>query len=117
VLGPGRRPQPEYVVRRRDGAGRFRVADPGPELYYELLPVHHVAIHGKRGVKIRGLWYDGPPLDGYRDQQSTRGGRHRTIASTMSRCRAKSPCSTGEPLRHGTGRVAGVVEGLDASGR
>jgi hypothetical protein len=56
--------------------GGFALQIPAPELYYELLPAHHVAIHGQRGVKIRGLWYDGPALDAYRDQRSAKGGRH-----------------------------------------
>lgn len=50
---------------------------PTPELYYQLLPTHHVAIHARRGVKIRGLWYDGPALKPYRDAPSTRGGQHK----------------------------------------
>ncbi len=41
-----------------------------------LLPAHHVASHGQRGMKIRGLWYDGPVLNDYRHWPSTRGGRH-----------------------------------------
>src|SRR5260370_3689997 len=47
---------------------------PAPQLYYELLPVHQVRIHGRRGVKIRGLWYDGPALDPYRAGLSAQGG-------------------------------------------
>ncbi|GAA4259300.1 hypothetical protein [Dactylosporangium darangshiense] len=56
--------------------GGFALQIPAPELYYELLPAHHVAIHGRRGVKIRGLWYDGPALDAYREQRSAKGGRY-----------------------------------------
>jgi len=56
--------------------GGFALEIPRPELFYELLPVHHVKIHGKRGVKIRGLWYDGPALDAWRGELSARGGRH-----------------------------------------
>ena len=48
-----------------------------PETYYELLPVHLVKIHGRRGVKIRGLWYDGPALDPYRSGLSPQGGAAR----------------------------------------
>jgi len=56
--------------------GGFAMQIPSPELYYQLLPAHHVAIHAQRGVKIRGLWYDGPALDAYRHGRSDRGGRH-----------------------------------------
>jgi hypothetical protein len=41
---------------------------PPAELYYPLLPCTHVKIHGRRGVKVRGLWYDRPALDPYRDR-------------------------------------------------
>jgi hypothetical protein len=57
--------------------GGFAMQIPAPELYYQLLPAHHVAIHGKRGVKVRGLWYDGLALGPYRDERSARGGRHK----------------------------------------
>ncbi|GLI03011.1 hypothetical protein [Phytohabitans aurantiacus] len=56
--------------------GGFAMEIPSPQLYYQLLPAHHVAIHGRRGVKIRGLWYDGDALDDYRHGPSARGGRH-----------------------------------------
>jgi hypothetical protein len=55
--------------------GGFALQLPSPQLYYQLLPAHHVVIHGQRGVKICGLWYDGPALDAYRHGRSTRGGR------------------------------------------
>ncbi|RSM80556.1 transposase [Amycolatopsis sp. WAC 01375] len=57
--------------------GGFAMQIPAPELYYQLLPAHHVVIHGQRGVKIRGLFYDGPALDPYRHEKSARGGRHK----------------------------------------
>jgi hypothetical protein len=57
--------------------GGFALQIPGPELFYELLPAHYVKIHGRRGVKICGLWYDGPALDGYRDDRSARSGQHK----------------------------------------
>ncbi len=57
--------------------GGFALRIPAPELYYQLLPAHHVKIHGNRGVKVGGLWYDGPVLDPYRLQPSSRGGRHK----------------------------------------
>jgi len=57
--------------------GGFAMQIPAPELYYELLPAHLVKIHGRRGVKIRGLWYDGPALDPYRSGPSAQGGAAR----------------------------------------
>lgn len=57
--------------------GGFALQVPPPELYYQLLPAHHVKIHGQRGVKIRGLWYDGPGLDAHRGGPSARGGAHK----------------------------------------
>ncbi|WP_406208414.1 transposase [Kitasatospora sp. NBC_01560] len=58
--------------------GGFDLEVPGLELYYKLLPSHHVKIHRRRGVKIRGLWYHDPALDEDRFlQPSGRGGRHR----------------------------------------
>ncbi|MBT2480081.1 DDE-type integrase/transposase/recombinase [Streptomyces sp. ISL-94] len=51
---------------------------PSPELFYELLPSHYVRIDARRGVKIRGLWYDDEKiLRDYRGQRSTRGGKHK----------------------------------------
>ena len=55
----------------------FAMEIPSPELFYELLPAHYVRIDARRGVKIRGLWYDGPELGDYRGQRSSRGGKHK----------------------------------------
>lgn len=57
--------------------GGFALQIPRPELYYRLLPAHYVKIHGRRGVKIGGLWYDGPALGLYRGKPSGRGGKHK----------------------------------------
>jgi hypothetical protein len=54
----------------------FAMQIPSPDLFYELLPAHYISRITRRGVKIRGLWYDGPVLDGYRGTVSSRGGRH-----------------------------------------
>jgi hypothetical protein len=56
----------------------FAMEIPSPELFYELLPVHYISRISRRGVKIRGLWYDGPALEDYRGTASTRGGRHKS---------------------------------------
>nr|WP_202445155.1 DDE-type integrase/transposase/recombinase [Streptomyces sp. SID4941] len=56
----------------------FAMDIPSPELFYELLPAHYVRIDKRRGVKIRGLWYDdGDVLGDYRGELSTRGGKHK----------------------------------------
>lgn len=68
---------PNTLFAAAMGQGGFAMQIPGPELFYQLLPAQFVKIHGQRGVKVRGLWYDGPALDAYRDQPSGRGGRHR----------------------------------------
>ena len=71
-VGARRRPQPEHAVRRSDGPGRVLAGDPEPELYYELLPAHHVRID-PRGVKIRGLLRPARP-GRRRGTPSARGG-------------------------------------------
>ncbi|MBE4737573.1 transposase [Streptomyces caniscabiei] len=57
--------------------GGFALRIPPAELYYQLLPRHKVMIHGKRGVKIKNLWYDGEALEPYRGALSHRGGRNK----------------------------------------
>ena len=74
---PGTRHSPNTLFAAAMGQGGFALQIPAPELYYELLPVHLVKIHGRRGVKIRGLWYDGPALDPYRSGPSPQGGAAR----------------------------------------
>lgn len=74
---PGGTHSPNTLFAAAMAQGGFALEIPVPELYYELLPVHHVKIHGDRGVKIRGLWYDGEALDDYRREPSARGGRHK----------------------------------------
>ncbi len=55
----------------------FAMEIPSPELFYELLPVRYVRSISRRGVKIRGLWYDGVALEDYRGTTSARGGKHK----------------------------------------
>jgi hypothetical protein len=74
---PDGRHSPNSLFAAAMAQGGFALQIPGPELFYELLPAHHVMIHGRRGVKIRGLWYDGPALDPYRGTVSARGGQHK----------------------------------------
>jgi len=74
---PGTRHSPNTLFAAAMSQGGFALQIPSPELYYQLLPVHLVKIHGRRGVKIRGLWYDGPALDAYRSGPSPQGGAAR----------------------------------------
>lgn len=74
---PGGDHSPNTLFAAAMAQGGFAMEIPSPELYYRLLPAHYVAIHGERGVKIRGLWYDGPALNPYRHEASARGGRHK----------------------------------------
>lgn len=68
---------PNSLFTTAIGQGGFALQVPPRDLYYCLLPTSHVKIHGRRGVKVRGLWYDGPALDPYRDDVSARGGQHK----------------------------------------
>lgn len=68
---------PNTLFAAAIGQGGFALQIPKPELYYQVLPTHHVQIH-RRGVKILDLWYAGPALDPYRNQPSDRGGRHKS---------------------------------------
>ncbi|MFF1511261.1 transposase [Streptomyces sp. NPDC058326] len=72
---PGGDHSPNSLFAASMTQGGFALRIPSPELYYQLLPSHHVMIHGKRGVKIKNLWYDGEALDPYRGELSRRGGR------------------------------------------
>jgi len=74
---PGGEHSPNTLFAAAMAQGGFALQIPTPELYYQLLPTHHVKIHGARGVKTRGLWYDGPSLDDHRHGPSTRGGVHK----------------------------------------
>ena len=74
---PGGKHSPNTLFAASFAEAGFAMDIPSPELFYELLPVHYVSIDAKRGVKIRGLWYDGPKaLADYRGQRSSRGGKH-----------------------------------------
>ncbi|GAA4546475.1 hypothetical protein [Amycolatopsis samaneae] len=74
---PGGEHSPNTLFAAAMNQGGFAMEIPDPQLYYQLLPAHHVGIHRERGVKIRGLWYNGPALAPYRSGPSTRGGRHK----------------------------------------
>ncbi len=74
---PGGRHSPNTLFAASMAQGGFALQIPTPQLFYQLLPAHYVQVHGRRGVKIKGLWYDGPALDGYRAGPSARGGAHK----------------------------------------
>ncbi len=74
---PGGRHSPNTLFAAAAARDGIALEVPEPRLYYELLPAHFVKIHGRRGVKVGGLWYDGPVLAPYRGRLSDRSGRHR----------------------------------------
>jgi hypothetical protein len=76
--GPGEEHSPNTLLAAAMEQGGFRLQVPRPELYYELLPAHHVKVHPGRGVKIGGLWYGKacPELRGFQGP-SGRGGKHK----------------------------------------
>ena len=55
----------------------FAMQIPSPDLFYELLPAHYISRISRRGMKVRGLWYDSPELDSCRGTASSRGGQHK----------------------------------------
>jgi hypothetical protein len=73
---PDGRHSPNTLFAAAAAQGGFGLRTLPSAAYYELLPAHHVKVHGRRGVKIRGLWYDGPGLDPWCGKGSGRGGRH-----------------------------------------
>ena len=77
--GPGGEHSPNSLFAAAMNQGGFALQIPGPELYYELLPVHQVKIHADRGVKIGGLWYGraDPALKPYEGKRSARGGQRK----------------------------------------
>lgn len=80
---PGGEHSPNTLFAAAMAQGGFALEIPRPELYYELLPAHHVKVH-PRGVKIRGLWYDGPALEGLRETAAARGGAAKRSAVIRS---------------------------------
>lgn len=73
---PGGRHSPNTLFAAAAARDGIALQIPEPDLYYRLLPAHFVRIHGNRGVKVGGLWYDGPALGPYRGSVSSRGGVH-----------------------------------------
>lgn len=76
---------------------------PRPELFYELLPAHSVAvIDSRRGIKVRGLWYDDPDVlvSDYRNQPSTRGGKNKKRWTVRSDPRDRRFVFFQDPFTH-----------------
>lgn len=71
---PGGTHSPNTLFAASFAQAGFAMEIPSPELFYELLPVHYASHITRRGVKVRGLWYDEEVLDDYRGAVSTRGG-------------------------------------------
>ncbi|MEU3030364.1 transposase [Streptomyces incarnatus] len=75
---PGGDHSPNSLFAASFAQSGFPMDIPSPDLYYRLLPEHQVKrIDPRRGVKVKGLWYDGPALDAYKGLASSRGGRHK----------------------------------------
>ena len=72
---PGGDHSPNSLLAAAFEQGGFAMQIPRPELYYRVLPETAVKkIDPRRGVKVRGLYYDGPALGPYRGAGSSRGG-------------------------------------------
>lgn len=72
---PGGDHSPNSLLAAAFEQGGFAMQIPRPELYHRLLPETAVQkIDPRRGVKVLGLYYDGPALGPYRGAGSSRGG-------------------------------------------
>ncbi|MEU3317136.1 transposase [Streptomyces sp. NPDC006662] len=76
---PGGRHSPNTLFAAAAARDGIALQIPDASLYHHFLPAHFVKIHGRRGVKIGGLWYGGdhPVLGGLGPLPSPRSGRHR----------------------------------------
>ncbi len=73
---PGGDHSPNTLFAASFAQGGFDLDIPSPETYYRFLPEHHVKRIYRRGVKVKGLWYDAELLH-QPDLQSARGGRYK----------------------------------------
>ncbi|MFE7567749.1 transposase [Streptomyces sp. NPDC057539] len=79
----------------------FAMEIPQPELYYRFLPEHQVKrIHGRRGVKIKGLYYYGDALEPYLHEVSSRGGRRKQMWIIRREPRDRRVVYFQDPLTH-----------------
>lgn len=76
---PGGAHSPNTLFAASMEQGGFALQVPSRDMYFRLLPFRRVKVHGPRGIKIKGLWYNGPALDPYRDttarSDGERGGK------------------------------------------
>ncbi|MFI9341250.1 transposase [Streptomyces sp. NPDC052773] len=73
---PGGNHSPNTLFAASFAQEGFDLDIPSPETYYRFLPEHHVKRIYRRGVKVKGLWYDAELLH-TPDRNSTRGGRYK----------------------------------------
>jgi hypothetical protein len=93
---------PNTLIAASFGQAGLALEVPRQELFYELLPEHKVAVHARRGVKIRDLWYDDPDVlvDDYRKKPSSRGGRHKKLWSVRRDPRDRRQVYFQDPFTH-----------------
>jgi hypothetical protein len=86
---PGGKHSPNTLFAAAMSQGGFSLQIPSPDLYFELLPAHHLRRITDRGVNVRGLWYDVPRgatdvLAPYRGIPSSRGGKYKRTWAVRS---------------------------------
>ncbi|WP_035791362.1 DDE-type integrase/transposase/recombinase [Kitasatospora mediocidica] len=98
---PGGDHSPNSLIAASFDQGGFALEIPSPDLYYKVLPEHAVKkIDERRGVKIRGLWYDGPALRPYWGERSSRGGARATKWIVHREPRDRRTVFFQDPLTH-----------------
>jgi len=73
---PGGEHSPNTLFAASFAQDGFDLNIPSPETYYRFLPEHHVKRIYRRGVKVKGLYYDAELLH-QPDLLSARGGRYK----------------------------------------
>ncbi|MFJ1936733.1 hypothetical protein ACIOGZ_29245 [Kitasatospora sp. NPDC088160] len=98
---PGGDHSPNSLLAAAFSQGGFALEIPSPDLYYKILPEHAVRkVDEHRGVKVRGLWYDGPALRPYRGERSSRGGQRQTAWIVHRDPRDRRTVFFQDPLTH-----------------
>jgi len=102
VWDPGGTHSPNTLFAAAMSQGGFSLQIPTPELYYQLLRVHRVrAIHHRRGVKVRGLYYNGPVFnEPHVSGPSCRGGVYKGLWEVRSDPRDRRFAYFQDPLTH-----------------
>ncbi|MGW1049415.1 transposase [Streptomyces sp. NPDC002521] len=73
---PDQRHSPNTLFTAALARSGFALRMPTADLFYRLLPAHHVTVHRRRGVKVHGLWFNGPALDDCCPRPSSLRGRN-----------------------------------------